>query len=150
MDKIDSTRQSNSLYDKIAYLRVGNTFEQISEEEASWDRTGRFKKIYRVSVYVDVVEGNEKIIHDIKADYGETFLRPFNSVFGKKIQLEQNDEVKSRWRFFENTQDMYGMIDIKFTITGIGGTESTIRYTTKGRDYEEPWQFFELKLSHVA
>jgi hypothetical protein len=125
--------------DRVAFLEVGNEFERIPKKEASYDRTGDFLKVYRLKIYVDVVEGNEGIISQVEADYGSTFPRTYKSI--RRRQIRTQDGVC--WRRFENTQEVYGMLDVKFTITGVGGTKLKIRYLTEKRENKETYPFVE-------
>ena len=128
--------------DKVAFLAVGNTYERIPDKDASLDRSKKFRKVHRLGIYMDVVEGNENIISHIEADYGPTFPRKLTSIRRKKVHLKHGN---TRWRWYDNHQAVYGMFYIKFTVTGVGGTKTTIRYRTEPRAHEEPFQFFEPK-----
>jgi hypothetical protein len=44
-----------------AFFVIGNTFESIPEEDAPWDRSRRYRKTLKWTVYVDIVQGDENV-----------------------------------------------------------------------------------------
>jgi hypothetical protein len=127
----------------VKYI-IGNEYEEIPANEAKLDRSGRYLKTKKWTVYVDIIEGDKTIIAKVKADMGHSFPRIYE--WNRCKEIRQPNGRKSRWRCFESTQCTYAWVDIDFTVTGIGGTKSpTVSYRVREYKHEEsePFHFVE-------
>jgi hypothetical protein len=135
-----------------AFFVIGNTYKRIPEENAKFDRTGAFRKVHEWSVYLDVVEGFSSVIARIDVDLGMGFIpRELVSNWSKKIE-QPYSIPSSRWRCFTTQQQTYARLpwNLKFTLTGVGGTPLQLEYAVRFYDYEEPRQhFFEPNIDHI-
>lgn len=133
--------------EKYAFFLLGNTCETIPENEATWDKEKKCKKIYQWTVYLDVVEGNRQVISQVKGIMLFGKGRSWTKIENCPQQVTTEDG-KTRWRLFQSKQSTYRPTRIKFEITGIGGTilKST-EYVTRPHNYEESdvHHFFEPK-----
>jgi Putative amidoligase enzyme len=100
---------------------VGNTYQKIPSHRAKLDRSGKFKKVHDVTLYLDVLEGNPDVIQRVTFDLGATF-QPRSFACACPTQVKRPDGTHV-WRF-SSRQQVYGSVVVKISLLGGGGTHS--------------------------
>lgn len=100
---------------------VGNTYNKISSNRAKLDRSGQHKKVHDWTLFVDVLQGNQDLIHRVTFDLGSTF-QPRAFACSCPVKVKRHDG-QTAWRF-STRQQSYGSTQANISILGVGGSKA--------------------------
>jgi hypothetical protein len=139
-------------------FQIKNTIRILSDDlaETRLDADGIERKhVFDWHVYMDILEGNPKILARVEVDMGPEFRRVRHYVWNRPIKViaeldngvnNNNDDQHHLWRCFSSRQKCWGWPEtIRFRLVGIGGEVLPIKYHA----YEERSEsiighFFEM------
>jgi len=117
-------RQGNNSSSTVLY-RVGNTYQQLSEQTARLTRNGKHKKIHDWVLFVEIIHGDVDLIHDVRFELGSSF-QP--SAFTCSSPVTTTMPNGSRTYRFKTRQQTSGAMVATICINGSGGSIQKIRY----------------------
>jgi hypothetical protein len=119
---------------------VGNTYQELPQDQAALDRTGSFYKTHDWILFVDIEQGNPDIIQHVTFDLGLSFS-PRSFTCSCPIQQSKGEGVV-HWRF-STRQQTYGTVQAKISIVGAGGSRTEVIHNiTLGRPSQSRRQVF--------
>jgi hypothetical protein len=118
-------------------FQIRNTIRVLSDDVTE-TIVGADGVVHRYSfdwhVYLDILEGNPKILARVEVDMGPQFRRLRHYVWNRPIQLvaefaNEVDDNRPVWRCFSSRQKSWGLPrTIRFRLVGIGGEVLPIKY----------------------
>lgn len=101
---------------------IGNTYTQLPNSRAQWDRTRTHRKIHEWTLYVDILSSSESdadLVKKVEFNLGGSF-EPSKFVSYCPIK-EASTDGGYRWRF-QTKQTTFAPVSARIAIIGRGGT----------------------------
>mmetsp|Transcript_12395 Transcript_12395/g.18528 ORF Transcript_12395/g.18528 Transcript_12395/m.18528 type:complete len:478 (-) Transcript_12395:89-1522(-) len=124
-------------------LVVGNTYQRLSNSEAEYDQTGKYKKYHDWVLFVDVIQGDSSLIANVQFNLHATF-KPQTFVCTSPVNIILPDG--SRVSRFKTRQQSYASFTANIRITGRGGSTFNLVHTLSfegGGQQQVPVRFTE-------
>jgi hypothetical protein len=115
---------------------VGNTYREIPQGNAKFDRTHKFRKVHDWTLYVDVLEGSVDVVQHVVFDMQNASFQPQIFTACAPVKVNRSDGTVA-WRF-STRQQTYAMITCRISLKGRGGSVSPgISHTVKRKQCED-------------
>ena len=106
--------------EEVVYV-VGNTWQEIPEHAAKYDRSGQYLKTHDWTLFLDVIEGNPDLIQRVTFDLGGSFNpRSFSCSCPIKVKRHNGQDA---WRY-STRQQAYGGVTVNITLLGASGSRA--------------------------